>query len=517
MGEYLSPAVYMQETSSGVKPIEGVGTSTGAFVGFAEKGPIDKAILITNWSQFVKMFGGFTTSYLAYAVYGFFYEGGSKCYVVRTCAHTITSTATSINALSSVGYLYDTAETPAKSMQVKATSEGAWGNNIKVNVLKATNTQGGFKLQILLKNNEVEVFDDLELTTVEAKINGISEYIKVAKDGWLESGTSVAGSKVAPWIEKNTTDNPPKKINQSITLAGGNDALPTSINSADYIGTVDNRVGLHAFDEVDDINIVAIPDAVGTEAIMKAGFTYCENRKDCFFIADAPMGKTPQEILKVKMDNYNTTFGALYYPWIWISDPADTKGGKKLLPPSGTVAGIYSNTDVKRGVHKAPAGVSEGYVKIALALEKNITKGEHDILNNPGINVIRFFPGLGICVWGARTLSADAEWKYINIRRLFLYVEESILKATQWVVFEPNDPVLWGKVKRNITAFLLGVWRDGALFGLNADEAFFVKVDAENNPPDVRDKGQLIIDIGIAPVKPAEFVIIRISQKVLTK
>ena len=186
------------------------------------------------------------------------------------------------------------------------------------------------------------------------------------------------------------------------------------------------------------------------------------------------------------------------------------------MPPSGAVAGTYAYTDSARGVHKAPAGITEGYLDSVVGIERVVTKGEHDVLNPIGVNVIRSL-SQGICIWGARTLSADSEWQYVNVRRLFLYIEESIDEGTQWVVFEPNDPALWGKVKRNITAFLTRVWRDGALFGSTPEEAFFVKVDAENNPPEVRDVGQLIIEVGVAPVKPAEFVIIRISQKTLSK
>ncbi|MFA6284742.1 MAG: phage tail sheath C-terminal domain-containing protein, partial [Desulfurivibrionaceae bacterium] len=179
--------------------------------------------------------------------------------------------------------------------------------------------------------------------------------------------------------------------------------------------------------------------------------------------------------------------------------------------------GTYSSCDVKRGVHKAPAGTVEGYLNSAMGIERIVTKGEHDTLNPAGVNVIRAFPGTGICVWGALTTTTDAEWKYVNVRRLFLFLEESIDEGTQWVVFEPNDPSLWGSVNRNITAFLTRVWRDGALFGKTPDEAFFVKIDEENNPPENRDAGQLIIEVGVAPVKPAEFVIIRIQQKTLTK
>jgi phage tail sheath protein FI len=184
--------------------------------------------------------------------------------------------------------------------------------------------------------------------------------------------------------------------------------------------------------------------------------------------------------------------------------------GKDIaVPPSGHVAGLYARNDNERGVHKAPANdVLRGVVQVV----SPVTKGEQDTLNPVGVNCIRPFTGRGIRVWGARTLSSDPAWRYINVRRLFSFVEKSIERGTQWVVFEPNDPDLWARVRRDVGAFLTGVWRSGALFGLSPDQAFFVKCDEELNPPDVRDRGQLIIEIGLAPVKPAEFVIFRLSQ-----
>jgi phage tail sheath protein FI len=173
------------------------------------------------------------------------------------------------------------------------------------------------------------------------------------------------------------------------------------------------------------------------------------------------------------------------------------------------MAGVWARSDGTRGVHKAPANE---VVRGAISLELNITKGEHDQLNPVGINCIRSFPGRGIRVWGARTLSSDPAWRYINVRRLFNYLEESILEGTQWVVFEPNDMDLWERVKRTVNSFLVRVWRDGALFGATPAEAFYVKCDSENNPSETIDAGQLIVDIGVAPVKPAEFVVFRIAQ-----
>lgn len=311
-----------------------------------------------------------------------------------------------------------------------------------------------------------------------------------------------------------------------MTLFGGikNDS---SLTVTDFEGDEKAGNGLHAFDVVDDINIVAMPDSSNIlitdadkfgprNAIIK-GYNYCQSRGDCFFVADSPKGLSPTQVKNFKeakgeysgQNPFNSSFAALYYPWIYMSDPL---GGTKLVPSSGAVAGTYAHTDSVRGVHKAPAGTSDGYLDSVSGIERIITKSEHDTLNQPGINVIRSFPTAGICIWGARTL-ADSEWKYINIRRLFLFLEESLDKATQWVVFEPNSPALWGSVIRNITAFLLRVWRDGALFGTTPEEAFFVKVDEENNPEEVRNAGQLVIEVGVAPVRPAEFVILRIKQK----
>ncbi|MEX1103905.1 MAG: phage tail sheath C-terminal domain-containing protein, partial [Dehalococcoidia bacterium] len=200
----------------------------------------------------------------------------------------------------------------------------------------------------------------------------------------------------------------------------------------------------------------------------------------------------------------------LYYPWVQVPNQnPNASSTTMLMPPSGHMAGIWARSDGERGVHKAPANeVARGVLGLAL----NVTHAEQGVLNPVGINCIRAFPGRGIRVWGARTLSSDPSWRYLNVRRLFNYVEESIQNGTQWVVFEPNDYALWQRVKRDISAFLKRVWMSGALFGATPEEAFFVKCDAENNPPELRDVGQLVIDIGLAPVKPAEFVIFRISQ-----
>lgn len=382
----------------------------------------------------------------------------------------------------------DGAATPAASLQVNAFRAG-----VQVKISDASSGIAKFKLSIVVGGAEAEQFDELLMDGVENAVNGNSSFIEVLR----KSGTRPANSGAAV-------------------------DLPTGLADMDFIGDAATKNGLYAFDTVDDINILAIPDRPGDREVIIAAYTYCQNRKDCFFVADAPFGIDPVAVLAFKEGTgtyagnaFNSSYAALYYPWMLASDPLS--GGSKFVPPSGAVVGTYSSTDVVRGVHKAPAGTIDGYLNSAIGIERIVTKGEQELLNPESINVIRSFPGAGIVVWGARTLSADAEWRYVNVRRLLLFIEETIDKNTQWVVFEPNDLSLWARVKRDVSAFLTDVWRSGALFGATAEEAFFVKIDTENNPPESRDAGRLMIDIGVAPVKPAEFVVFRITQQMPKK
>jgi uncharacterized protein len=267
------------------------------------------------------------------------------------------------------------------------------------------------------------------------------------------------------------------------------------------------RKGLSGFEEVDEIAIVYAPDAHAVTGLEQSLITHCEQLKDRFAILDSESGLSSVASIKPRSDITDTRFAAYYYPWITVIHP--TSGTPYDIPPGGHVAGIYARSDTERGVHKAPANE---IVRGATDLEFQITKGEQDILNPRGVNVIRAFPGRGIRIWGARTLSSDALWKYINVRRLFNYIEESVDEGTQWVVFEPNNEKLWARVRATITQFLTRVWHDGALMGTKAEEAFFVKCDRTTMTQDDIDNGRLVCIIGIAPVKPAEFVIFRIAQ-----
>jgi len=311
--------------------------------------------------------------------------------------------------------------------------------------------------------------------------------------------------------------------------------------------------------KIDDINIIAFPDMVSLdsnerEEYIKLGYTYCFEREYCFFIIDPPeyisgideLTDEEKGFLNViseytlDIDNPEKTvegsqvnkYSAIYFPWIQIANPIYNPYGSDplltnetiMVPPSGAIAGIYARTDANRGVWKAPAGLEDGRINCAQDVETTFTVDDYGLLNGYNINAIRTIRGAGVCVWGARTIAfvsegekfpKNNEWRYINVRRLFNYVEHSLHQNLQWAVFEPNRPELWGIVKRNITAFLTNLWKAGAFFGKTPEEAFFVKVDENNNPPEIRDEGILIIEVGIAPIKPAEFIVVQINQMTL--
>ena len=503
MPTYLSPGVYMEEVSSGSKPIEGVGTAVAAFVGFAERGPLDEPVLVTNWTQFTATFGEFLPgSYLAHAVYGYFLNGGGVAYVVRIGG----SGAAAELPAAATGELPGVGENARPALTVSVLpSAAAAGGEVSVEVAEATDAgEETFKLIVKRGGRVVETFDNLTArrgpTNVVTVVRAQSQTISVEE---------VKGRGVAV---------PAKGV--QIALAAAPPPAPAPVTAAAYAGSTADRTGFAGLEAVDEVTMLCVPDlmaahqqglldADGVKAVHLAMIAHCELMGDRVAILDPPPGLNAQQVKNWRVDEagYDSKYAALYWPWIKVMDPLS--GRPLTLPPSGHLAGIWARNDSTRGVHKAPANE---VIRGALAPELAITKGEHDQLNPVAVNCIRAFPGQGIRVWGARTLSSDPEWRYLNVRRLFNYVEESILSGTNWVVFEPNDPKLWDSVKRTVTMFLRRVWRDGALFGRTPAEAFYVKCDEENNPPENRDAGILTVEIGIAPVKPAEFVVFRISQ-----
>ena len=499
MPTYLSPGVYVEEAEAGARPIEGVGTAVAAFVGVASAGPFNTPTLVTNWTQFTGTFGEFIEgSYLHHAVYGYFQNGGGACYIVRIGGDGAPPVAkaelTAAGAGATVG-----------AYRVQALAEGTAGNDISVEITDSGAegaTDENFKLVVKKGSKVEETFDNLTVKkgrqNVATVVNAQSKLIRLEDLG------------VA--VEKVTRG--------TIGLSGGGVPAPTSLAPDDYVGDPADRTGFGGLEAVEEITMVSVPDLMsayqngmidleGVQAVQLAMIAHCELMGDRVAILDPPPGLNAQQIKEWRVDKagYDSKYAALYWPWVKVFDPAS--GANVFVPPSGHMAGIWGRNDDTRGVHKAPANE---VVRGAINLEVNITKNEHDLLNPVGINCIRAFPGRGIRVWGARTLSSDPAWRYLNVRRLFNYLEESILNGTDWVVFEPNDYALWSKIRRTIAGFLVNEWRKGALFGLTPGEAFFVKCDSENNPAEGIDAGQVVCEIGVAPVKPAEFVIFRLSQ-----
>ncbi|MEY8199875.1 MAG: phage tail sheath C-terminal domain-containing protein [Colwellia sp.] len=558
MATYKAPGVYIEEVQ--LPPgIVGVGTSTAGFVGYCEtKSDQLEAQLVTSFTEFRTIYGDFIPvaqegdipeSYLAYSVYAFFQQGGTLCYVVNTNADFVVDDGTSKS---------DSAEEKAKEkeksaeekekekeepeateasvvLQKKATftakEPGEAGNDITVGI-----SVRSIKFWLLVNGEKVgesaTTISDLadSVNKVEASLVTMS-YEDKNKSGKLEKGTSN--------LEGGTGDAH-TDTNEKVGNKSSEETSNTSKNDSGPLKWATLKAGLSKYEVVNDVNLIVIPDLCllkkdEVKTALKDLSMFCEKTKDdCFFIADIPQSdpdyNTPTQLATFVDTNDLTDyrgFGAIYYPYIQIANPAyyfptadgkPAKAAKQLfIPPSGAIAGTYAATDAKVGVYKAPAGIRDGRLGIALKEEVKVTEIQLGLLNVGGINNLKSFPGTGVCIWGARTTaletSAYAQWKYVNVRRLFLFVEQSIKQSSRWVVFEPNSDKLWGIIIRNVTAFLTSLWREGALFGESAEEAFFVKVDAENNPPASRNAGQLIIEIGIAPVFPAEFVIIRIGQK----
>jgi hypothetical protein len=511
--------VYVEESEAGSRPIEGVGTAVAAFVGFAAAGPVNSPTLVTNWSQFTQTFGEFVEgSYLAHAVYGYFMNGGGSCYVVRIGANGSTDDGKGKpgkpQARAELAPAGSGAQGTVGGYRVTALQAGPAGNDLTIEVADAT--QAGapaagdgppeelFKLVVKRGGKSVEEFD--AVTTKRGKQNVVTVVNAQSKLIHLEE-TAAGGA-----LEK------PAK--GSVALSGGDLPSPATVAPDDYIGDASERTGFGGLEAVDPVTMLAAPDLMaayqqgmldleGLQAVQQAMLAHCELMGDRVAILDPPPGLNPQQIREWRVNQaaYDSKYAALYYPWIKVFDPATAR--TMFVPPSGHIAGIWGRNDDTRGVHKAPANE---VIRGAVALEVQLTKQENELLNPQGINCLRAFPGRGLRVWGARTLSSDPAWRYINIRRLFNYLEESILAGMQWAVFEPNDPALWGRMRRSISAFLVNEWRKGALFGATPEQAFYVKCDDETNPAEQIDAGMVVCEVGVAPVKPAEFVVFRLSQ-----
>ena len=514
---YLTPGVYVEEVSSSSGTLSAGATAIAAFVGFTEKAPTDdptdlqgiKPRLVTSWTQYEALYGGFVNgAMLPHSVYGYFNNGGSIAYIVRV-PNTEPATTAGTLALPSgdrtLGPAVEfTTVEPNATVSVSVSPEAVADD-------APEDTQPTFRIDVVEGGKVVESFDKLTIDKVESTVNATSTKVKVATKIDLASLTNL---------------DPDLALLQAGTYAiEPAPATPIAVSSKAFAGSETARTGINGLVIAEDVTMVMVPDLI-TAATRADGsidlnlwktvqlglINHCEGQANRMAILDAPPGMSPQQIKEWRSNvaMYDSQFAALYYPWLKVTNPAATNGDTEIMvPPSGHLAGVWSRTDNERGVWKAPANE---IVRGALDVEMNITKAEQGLLNPIGINCIRPFGTRGIRVWGARTLSSNTDWTYINVRRLFNMVETAIMAGTQYAVFEPNDQQLWEGLKRTVSSFLRGLWRDGALFGATAEQAFYVKCDAETNPPESIDQGKVIVEVGISPVKPAEFVIFRIAQ-----
>ncbi|HEX3151330.1 MAG TPA: phage tail sheath C-terminal domain-containing protein [Gemmataceae bacterium] len=557
MPELLHPGVYTFEVSSGVRPIEGVSTSTAAFIGNAEKGPIPGTILpngrmaqpemVTSLTEYFRRYGGFRKdSYLTYAVRAFYDNGGRRAYIVRVAPKPPAGPNPG-NAI----VVPTAATTKIDTLAISAANQGEWGKRIWIRIAESSDKAENddkkanhFKLQVLYgtavddpKPSVVETFDNVdwrsaELTYVQTVVNSRSEFIAITNDNGLNKLT--ARPKFNQTLKANGDID---KDEPAQLKTGGLDAK--GITEVDCIGiaAADNTVtgtGLHALDKINDVNIIAIP-GFGSKETVRAGMEYCKNSRplqDCFFIGDAgvlpietarTIGSSPSvSTIRQARDFADDArssfgdFGAVYFPWVLAADPIGVPPNPRiLLPPSGFLAGIYARVDNSRGVFKAPAGTLDSGVAGALAVATSVSDIEQDQLNPKGMNVVRLAPaGGGIVVWGTRTIGNDPEWRYIPVRRMAIFLRVSIYYGIQWAVFEPNDEPLWSALRLNIRAFMLTQFRAGAFQGSKPDDAFFVRCDATTTTQQDIDNGVVNILVGFAPLKPAEFVVLKLSQKV---
>lgn len=552
--------------------MEGVGTSTAGFIGLAEKGPIEGVPqLVTNFADFKRIYGGYLSEnefgeyrFLSYAVENFFVNGGSRCFVSRVAPS---------DAKASVGFA---PSKDAPIVKFSAKNPGIWGDSITVTITPASKAKTQIfevitaddETKYLVKNGagfnpgDIVVYSDNKSAAIynrvvknqdniitfaeelpdkvvdknlvpiktistcefslEVKYGGSAEVYEnvsfnISAANFITKKLAKSDLISAEYLDENEDIAAPftalagdgAKVG-TVSFSEGSNGAVSSISAADFIG-VDNgagkRTGIQSFVDNDVVSLMAVPGVVDPNVQLTL-VAHCENLASRFAVLDCPRdAKKVNDIINHR-NLFDSNYAALYHPWLEIFDPLDKK--TIAVPPSGAILGIYARSDNTRGVHKAPANE---VVKACTGLDCQFNKGEQDILNPKGVNLIRVFPGQGIRVWGARTVSSDGSWKYINVRRLFIFIEESIKANTNWAVFEPNDEVLWVRVQRTISVFLNNLWRNGSLAGSTPDEAFFVSIGRTTMTQDDIDNGRLICVIGVAPVKPAEFVIFRITQK----
>jgi Bacteriophage tail sheath protein len=508
------PGVYIEELPSGVRTITGVATSITAFVGRAPRGPIDRPITVTSYADFERVFGGlWRGGTLGFAVRDFFLNGGAQAIIVRLYKEGVQTAKATLNA---------------NGLELVAADPGAWGNALRARV--DTNVAPHLAEEWLTEFPNIVQADIFNLTVRDTATGLTEEYRNVTSedsprqiDRLLEKSVLVRVSSLAaptahaaPAAGKTIWDDDTASSKVE-TTDRGSDGDP--IGKDEFIGTGKdtNKEGLYALARADLFNLLCIPPHDGDDvdaAVVESAVAYCEQRR-ALLILDPPTAWGSVGDAVSAADSYLTSKNAaVFFPRIRRPDPFHD-GQLAEFAPCGAVAGVFARTDAQRGVWKAPAGLDATIVG-APELSVPLTNGEIGLLNPLGINCLRSMPGVGRVVWGARTRQGGdrlaSEWKYVPVRRTALFIEESLYRGTQWVVFEPNDEPLWSQIRLNVGAFMQNLFRQGAFQGATPQQAYLVKCDGETTTQTDINLGVVNILVGFAPLKPAEFVVIKIQQ-----
>jgi len=526
------PGVYIEEIPSGVRTITGVATSTTAFLGNAARGTDNLPIEINSFADYERAFGGLRVdSMMSYAVRDFYLNGGSKALIVRL-HNGATRAAIELPA-----------ESGSQNLILEASSRGAWGNNLQVSVDYGDNgelqTTGLFNLRVFERVDGVDVAQEsfLNLSTdpnsarfIARVLDTESLLVRVQPDA--NGDPVVPTSRPAPTTAPASPPASPPVVVTRISAAPNSGDDGSTLTAAEYEGSRSLQTGLYALEQADLFNLLCIPppvrDGDAPSTIWSIALAYCVERR-AFLLVDPPRvwGVSPQTAVSNARDGINgggpaplqlsgtdARNAGLYFPRVKTADPL-LENQTQIFVPCGIIAGVMARTDTNRGVWKAPAGL-DATLNATQGLQISLTDDQNGSLNPLGINCLRQFPVHGRVVWGARTMrgsdQAADEYKYVPVRRFALFLEESLFRGTQWVVFEPNDEPLWSQIRLNIGAFMQNLFRQGAFQGKTPREAYLVKVDAETTTPYDQQRGVVNILVGFAPLKPAEFVVLKIQQ-----
>ncbi len=503
------PGVYIEEIPSGVRTITGVATSIAAFVGAAPRGPVGEPTTIFSFADYQRAFGGLSfSSTVSYAVNDFYANGGTQAIVVRV-----------INGATAAAYELPTgAAKPNDALFLNAASPGTWGNSLTITVDTMTKDPTNaklFNLTVAETNGAVEVFRNVSADPADPRY-----FVLVLQQSSLLVRAAQNSEGAIPNVA-------PKAASVSAPTTAGSDGNPLTAAQVSGAGLQATKGGIYGLDKADLFNILCIPPLSSSSdtppSVWQDAMAYCQSRR-AMLLVDPPAvwsanAETAAATALAGLSGLGLTGGvarnaALYFPTLNEADPLhDNNPG--FFAPSGAVAGVYARTDATRGVWKAPAGV-DATLNGTRGLSVNLTDAENGVLNPVGINCLRTFATAGRVVWGARTLRGadqlEDDYKYVPVRRLALYIEESLYRGTQWVVFEPNDEPLWGQIRTSVGSFMQQLFVQGAFQGNTRQNAYFVKCDSETTSQSDVNLGIVNIIVGFAPLKPAEFVVIQIQQ-----